>query len=126
MEINVNVAEGYVKNARNRRHQCERWSEWFGLMPLGEPITATQLAERISRAHDGSWYFTPSPQQVTAMLSAMKSTGAVTRIEVPIEPYEIKIEYFDGYTRDSNGCVVHNCKIKYITIDKKAMFIRMV
>ena len=126
MEINVNVAEGYVKNARNRRHQCERWSEWFGLMPLGEPITATQLAERISRAHDGSWYFTPSTQEVTAMLSAMKSTGAVTRMEVPIEPYEIKVEYSDGWTIDRYGCVVHKYKTKTITIDKKAMFIRMV
>ena len=121
MEINVNVAEGYVKNSRNRRHQCELWSEWLGLMTIGEPITATQLAERISRAHGGSWYFTPSWQAVSAMLNAVKNSGAVMRMEVAIEPYEIEVEQFDHW--DGYREVMAK---KKITIDKKTVFIRMV
>ena len=124
MEINANVAKGYVENARNRRHKCEEWSEWLGLMPMGEPITATQLAERISRAHGGSWYFTPSHQSVSAMLNAVKATGAVMRMEIAIEPYEIEVETRRRWSS------VHTCYVeggmKKITIDKKTVFIRMV
>ena len=126
MAINSNVAKGYVMNARNRRSKCEEWSEWLSLMPMGEPITATQLAERISRAHDGSWYFTPSTQAVSAMLNAVKATGAVMRMEVAIEPYEIEVEHFDGWDVDRDGYVIHKFKTKKITIDKKTVFVRMV
>ena len=121
MEINVNVAKGYAMNARNRRHKCEEWSEWLKLMTIGEPITATQLAERISRAHGGSWYFTPSWQAVSAMLNAVKNSGAVMRMEVAIEPYEIEVEQFDHW--DGYREVMAK---KKITIDKKTVFVRMV
>jgi hypothetical protein len=124
MEINSAIAKGYVMNAHNRRHKCEKWSEWLGLMPIGEPITATQLAERISRAHDGAWYFTQSWQSVSAMLNAVKATGVVMRMEVAIEPYEIEVETRRRWSS------VHNCYVeggmKKITIDKKTVFIRMV
>lgn len=125
MGINVNVAEGYVMNARNRRSKCEQWSEWLELMTIGEPITATQLVERISRTHNGSWYYTPSPQAVSAMLNAVKNSGAVMRMEVAVEPYEIEVEYTDGWNVDSNGYLIHKYKTKKITIDKKTVFIRM-
>ena len=124
MEINVNVAEGYVKNSRNRRHQCELWSEWLELMAIGEPITATQLAERISRAHGGSWYFTPSWQAVSAMLNAVKNSGAVMRMEVAIEPYEIEVE-IDRHWSNRQQCYVDGY-IKKIIVDKKTVFVRMV
>lgn len=124
MEINVNVAKGYVMNARNRRYQCELWSEWLGLMPMGEPITATQLAERVSKAHDGSYYFTPSWQAVSAMLNAVKATGAVMRMEIAIEPYEIEVETYRHWSNEQN-CYVEG-GMKKITIDKKTVFIRMV
>ena len=124
MEINSNVAKGYVMNARNRRHKCEEWTEWLNLMPMGEPITATQLAELISRAHGGSWYFTPSWQSVTAMLSAMKAIGAVMRMEVAVEPYEIEVETRRRWS-NSQQCYVEG-GMKKIIIDKKTVFIRMV
>jgi hypothetical protein len=121
MEINSAIAKGYVMNARNRRHKCEEWSEWLGLMPIGEPITATQLTERISRAHDGSWYFTQSWQSVSAMLNAVKATGVVMRMEVAVEPYKVIIGG-DSYNWETNEWV----NPKYKTIDKKTVFIRMV
>jgi hypothetical protein len=124
MGINLAIAKGYVMNARNRRHKCEEWSEWLGLMPVGEPITATQLAERISRAHDGSWYFTPSWQSVSAMLNAVKATGVVMRMEVAVEPYEIEVETRCHWSNEQN-CYVEG-GMKKITIDKKTVFIRMV
>ena len=124
MEINSAIAKGYVMNARNRRHKCEEWTEWLNLMPMGEPITATQLADLISRAHNGSWYFAPSHQMVSAMLSAMKATGAVMRMEIAIEPYEIEVETRRRWS-DKQNCYVEG-GMKKITIDKKTVFIRMV
>jgi hypothetical protein len=46
------------------------------------------------------------------MLNAVKATGAVMRMEVAIEPYEIEVSW-GKYP-------------KKITIDKKTVFIRMV
>lgn len=112
MEINVNVAKGYVENARNRRIKCEEWSEWFGLMPMGKPITASEVAQLVAEKYGECSWRTPSPQAVSAMLNAVKATGAVMRMEVAIEPYEIEVSW-GKYP-------------KKITIDKKTVFIRMV
>lgn len=125
MEIKEVVCKGYVMNGRNRRSKCEQWSEWLGLMPMGKPITASELADLISRERKGSWHYVPSPQAVTAMLNAVKNSGAVMRMEVAIEPYEIEFEQFDGWEVDSNGYIIHKYKTKKITIDKKTVFIRM-
>lgn len=123
MEINVNVAKGYVENSRSRRSKCEEWSEWLGLMPLGEPITATELSQMMEEKYGCSWRV-PSVQAVSAMLSAMKTTGAVMRLEVAIEPYEIEVErpmrydcYLQTYVPQPP---------KKIIINKKTVFVRMV
>lgn len=126
MEINVNVAEGYVMNARNRRSKCEQWSEWLGLMPIGEPITASEVVRLVANKYGECSWRTPSPQAVSAMLNAVKNSGAVMRMEVAIEPYEIEVEYLDGWDVDSNGYLIHKYNTKKITIDKKTVFIRMV
>lgn len=124
MEINANVAKGYVMNSRNRRTKCEEWSEWFGLMPIGEPITASEVAQLVAEKYGECSWRTPSPQAVSAMLNAVKATGAVMRMEIAIEPYEIEVETRRRWSS------VHNCYVeggmKKITIDKKTVFIRMV
>lgn len=123
MEINSTVAKGYVMNARNRRSKCEEWSEWLAMMPMGEPITATELSQKMEEKYGCSWRV-PSCQAVSAMLSAMKSTGAVMRMEVAVEPYEIEIETRRRWSI-SQRCYVEG-GIKKIIVDKKTVFIRMV
>ena len=123
MKINSAVAKGYVMNARNRRHKCEEWSEWLGLMPMGKPITATELSQIIQAQYRCAWR-APSPQAVTAMLNAVKATGAVMRMEIPIEPYEFEVETRRRWSNEQ-GCYVDG-GMKKITVDKKTMFIRMV
>lgn len=123
MEINANVAKGYVENARNRRHKCEEWSEWLGLMPMGKPITASELSQMMEEKYGCSWRV-PSPQAVSAMLNAVKGTGAVMRMEIAIEPYEIEVETRRHWSNEQN-CYVDG-GMKKITIDKKTVFIRMV
>ena len=124
MEINSAVAKGYVMNARNRRSKCEEWSEWLGLMPMGKPITASEVAQLVAEKYGECSWRTPSPQAVSAMLNAVKGTGVVMRMEVAIEPYEIEVETRRRWSS------VHTCYVeggmKKITIDKKTVFIRMV
>lgn len=126
MKINSAIAKGYVMNARNRRHKCEEWSEWLGLMPMGEPITASEIAQLVAEKYGECSWRAPSIQAVSAMLNAVKVTGAVMRMEIAIEPYEIEVEQFDGWGVDRDGYVIHKYKTKKITIDKKTVFIRMV
>lgn len=123
MEINTNVAKGYVMNSRSRRSKCEEWSEWLGLMPMGKAITATELSQILQVQYRCSWR-APSPQAVSAMLNAVKGTGAVTRMEVAIEPYEIEVERPMRYDYYLQAYVPQ--PPKKITIDKKTVFIRMV
>lgn len=124
MEINVNVAKAYVKNARSRRIQCEEWSEWLGLMPIGKPLTATEVVQLVEEKYGRYSWHTPSVQAVSAMLKAVKSTGAVVRMELAIEPYEIEVE-IDRHWSNRQQCYVDG-GIKKITIDKKTVFVRMV
>ena len=124
MEINSAVAKGYVMNARNRRHKCEEWSEWLGLMPIGKPITASEVAQLVAEKYGECSWRTPSPQAVSAMLNAVKGTGAVMRMEIAIEPYEIEVERNTRYDRELDQYVIQSPK--KITIDKKTVFIRMV
>ena len=123
MEINSAIAKGYVMNARNRRHKCEEWSEWLGLMPMGEPITASEVAHLVAERYGCPWR-APSPQAVSAMLNAVKATDAVMRMEIAIEPYEIEVETRRHWSNEQN-CYVDG-GMKKITIDKKTVFIRMV
>ena len=124
MEINSAIAKGYVMNARNRRNKCEEWSEWLGLMPMGEPITASEVAQLVAEKYGECSWRSPSPQAVSAMLNAVKITGAVMRMEVAIEPYEIEVETRRRWS-DEQNCYVEG-GMKKITIDKKTVFIRMV
>ena len=124
MEINSAIAKGYVMNARNRRHKCEEWSEWLGLMPMGEPITASEVAQLVAEKYGECSWRAPSHQSVSAMLNAVKTTGAVMRMEVAIEPYEIEVERPMRYDYGLH-CHIEQPP-KKITIDKKTVFIRMV
>jgi hypothetical protein len=124
MEINVNVAKGYVQNSRSRRIQCEEWSEWLGLMPIGKPLTATEVVQLVEEKYGRYSWHTPSVQAVSAMLKAVKGTGAVVRMEIAIEPYEIEVETRRHWS-DYQNCYVEG-GMKKITIDKKTVFIRMV
>lgn len=124
MEINSAVAKGYVMNARNRRHKCEEWSEWLGLMPMGEPITASEVAQLVAEKYGECSWRAPSPQAVSAMLNAVKGTGVVMRMEVAIEPYEIEVERPERYDWGLREYVPQ--PPKKITIDKKTVFVRMV
>jgi hypothetical protein len=124
MEINSAIAKGYVMNARNRRHKCEEWSEWLGLMPMGKPITASEVVQLVAEKYGECSLRAPSPQAVSAMLNAVKATGAVMRMEVAIEPYEIEVETRRHWS-NKQQCYVEG-GMKKITIDKKTVFIRMV
>ena len=124
MEINSAVAKGYVMNARNRRSKCAEWSEWLGLMPIGEPITASEVAQLVAEKYGECSWRTPSPQAVSAMLNAVKATGAVMRMEIAIETYEIEVERPTHYDWDLRAYVPQ--PPKKITIDKKTVFIRMI
>ena len=124
MEINVNVAKGYVMNARSRHIRCEEWSEWLSLMPIGKPLTASEVVQLVEEKYGRYSWRTPSVQAVSAMLKAVKATDAVVRMEIAIEPYEIEVETRRHWS-DEQNCYVEG-GMKKITVDKKTVFVRMV
>ena len=80
-------------------------------MPIGVPLTATEIAERANEGVKKVWEQF-SHYNVPPMARAM-GLGIIKREEVAIEPYEIEVESAFGRKRK-------------ITIDHKTLYTRLV
>ena len=108
--LNEKVCVGYVNNSVDRRLTVARWQEIYEAMPIGVPLTATEIAERANENRKG--YFIYSHHNIPPMARAV-GLGVVKREEVAIEPYEIEVESAFGRKRK-------------ITIDHKTLYTRLV
>lgn len=120
--LNEKVCQAYVENSRDRQHMTERWEDFFNAMPLGVPMTATEIAKWASVHRRSYWEY--GYHAVTHAMRALCAMGAVKREEVPIEPYEIEVERPPRYDYGLHAWVSQ--PPKKITIDKKTVFIRLV
>ena len=108
--LNEKVCKAYVNNTYDRRHTVARWQEVYEAMPIGVPLTATEIAEGANENRKG--YPIYSHHNITPMARAM-GLGVIKREKVAIEPYEIEVESAFGRKRK-------------ITIDHKTLYTRLV
>ncbi len=120
--LNEKVCLAYVNNSQDREIVAGRWSKMFDLMPIGVPMTATEIAEKATKASEWQTF---DYREATQMLGAMLflNQGYIKREEIPCDPYEIEVEHCVGWDPKSGEVV---CEMKKITIDHKAMFTRLV
>lgn len=119
--LNEKVCKGYVNNSHYRRNTVEKWQEIYETMPIGVPLTATEIAERANENRKG-WHVY-SHHNIPHMARAL-GLGVIKREKVAVTPYEIEIEYFDHWE-----CSVYPPKRvmskKKIVISEKTLYTRM-
>ena len=122
--LNEKVCLAYANNSSNRRPTAERWSMMFESMPIGEPLTATEIAERGMKNPLCPAWWKIGYREATQMLHAMlfAENGCIKREEVPCTPYEFEVEHFVGWDPKTGDSV---CEMKKITIDHKTVFTRL-
>jgi hypothetical protein len=120
--FNEKVCVGYVNNSVDRRITVARWQEIFEAMPIGVPLTATEIAERANE-HRTSYHIY-SHHNIPPMAKAL-GLGVIKREKIAIEPYEVEIEYFDHWE-----CGVYPPKRvmgkKKIVVSEKTVYTRLV
>lgn len=109
--LNATVCQAYVNNSCDRRPVVARWQKLYEAMPIGAPLTATEIAERANEGVKKVWEQF-SHHNVPPMARAM-GLGIIKREEVAIEPYEIEVE--SAFDRK-----------RKITIDHKTLYTRLV
>ena len=121
--LNEKVCLAYANNSSNRRPTAERWSMMFESMPIGEPLTATEIAEKGMRNPLCPSWWKIDYREATQMLHAMlfAGNGCIKREEIAIdEPYEFEIKVFKGWEG-----LKEITEVKKITIDHKTVFTRL-
>ena len=121
--LNEKVCVGFVNNSVDRRLTVERWQELFEAMPIGVPLTATQIAERANKVRTG--YHVYSHHNVTPMVRAVGPT-VIKREKIAIEPYEIEVEYFDHWERTATGGYREVTAKKKFVVSEITVFTRLV
>lgn len=120
--LNEKVCVGYVNNSCDRRPVVARWQKLYEAMPIGVPLTATEIAERANE--NSERWEQVSHHSVPPMARAM-GRGVIKREKVAITPYEIEVEYFDHWE-----CGVYPPKEvkgkKKIVVSEKIMYTRLV
>lgn len=122
--LNEKVCVGYVNNSCGRRHTVARWQEIYEAMPIGVPLTATEIADRANenrREH----YSRYSHQNIPPMARAL-GLGVIKREKIAIEPYEIEVEYFDHWERTPYGYLREVTAKKKIVVSEKTVYTRLV
>lgn len=112
--LNEKVCVGYVNNSRERRHTVERWQELFEAMPIGVPLTATEIADRANKNRGG--YPIYSHHNIPPMARAV-GLGVIKREKIAIEPYEVSVGYY--YHQGTEF-------VKKIIVSEKTVFTRLV
>lgn len=122
--LNEKVCRGYVNNSRERRYTVARWQEIYEAMPIGVPLTATEIAERANenrREH----YSRYSHHNIPPMARAL-GLGVIKREKIAIEPYEVEVEHFDHWEKDANGYLREVTAKKKIVVSEKTVYTRLV
>ena len=121
--LNEKVCRAYVNNTYDRRHTVARWQEIYEAMPIGVPLTATEIAERANENRK-EHYTVYSHHNIPPMARAM-GLGIIKREKIAITPYEIEVEYFDRWE-----CGVYPPKAvmakKKIIVSEKTLYTRLV
>ena len=120
--LNEKVCVGYVNNSCGRQITVARWQELYEAMPIGVPLTATEIAERANENRKG--YHIYSHHNIPPMVRAM-GLGVIKREKIAIEPYEIEVEYFDHWDFGTYPLKEIKAK-KKITISEKTVYTRLV
>lgn len=93
--LNEKVCKAYVNNTYDRKRTVARWQEIYEAMPIGVPLTATEIAERANKNRK-EHYVIYSHHNIPPMAKAM-GLEIIKREKVAIPPYEIEVEYFDHW-----------------------------
>ena len=112
--LNEKVCVGYVNNSVGRGRTVERWQELYEAMPIGVPLTATEIAERANENHKG--YPIYSHHNVIPMAKAL-GLEVIKREKIAIEPYEVEVGH-----RFYRGDVL----VKKIIVNEKTVYTRLV
>jgi hypothetical protein len=122
--LNEKVCKAYVNNTYERRHTVARWQELYEEMPIGVPLTATEIANRANE--NGKEHYTVySHHNIPPMARAM-GLGVIKREKIAIEPYEIEVEYFDHWDRGADGGYREVKAKKKIIVSEKTVYTRLV
>lgn len=122
--LNEKVCKAYVLNTYDRRHTVARWQEVYEAMPIGVPLTATEIAERANENRK-EYYRVYSHHNIPPMARAM-GLSVIKREEIAVTPYEVEIKVFDGWDRDADGSWVEKKRVKKIVVDHKTLYTRLV
>jgi hypothetical protein len=121
--LNEKVCVGYVNNSRERRSTVRVWQELYEAMPIGVPLTATEIAEMASERIGIRYCF--SYQNIPPMAKAVGSE-VIKREKIAIEPYEVEVEYFDHWDRGADGGYREVMAKKKIVVSEKTVYTRLV
>lgn len=122
------VAVAFAENTYERAEIVYARENILDAMPIGTPLTCTEIAEKVKElgvANYGGWgALSVSVQRVSQCMQSLIPFGIVERVEVAVEPFEIKIPVRSHWDYQNSEMVVDEYKTK--TIDKKAVFVRLI
>ena len=121
--LNEKVCVGYVNNSHGRRHTVAKWQEIYEAMPIGVPLTATEIAERANENRK-EHYSRYSHHNIPPMAKAL-GLGVIKREKIAIEPYEVEVEYFDHWNTDAYGFPREVMGKKKIVVSEKTVYTRL-
>lgn len=121
--LNEKVCRGYVNNSADRRYTVARWQEIYEAMPIGVPLTATEIAYRANENRK-TWGLY-SHHNIPPMARAL-GLGVIKREKIAIEPYEVEVEYFDHWERTAYGFPREVKAKKKIVVSEKTVYTRLV
>lgn len=121
--LDEKVCKAYVNNTYDRRHTVARWQEVYEAMPIGVPLTATEIAEKANENRK-EHYAVYSHHNIPPMARAM-GLGVIKREKIAITPYEIEVEYFDHWERGAYPPKAVMAK-KKIVVSEKTLYTRLV
>lgn len=122
------VAVAFADNTYERAEVVYARENILDAMPIGTPLTCSEIAEKVKElgvANYGGWgVLSVSVQRVSQCMQSLIPFGIVERVEVAVEPFEIKIPVRSHWDYQNSEMVVDEYKTK--TIDKKAVFVRLI
>jgi hypothetical protein len=122
------VAVAFADNTYERAEVVYARENILDAMPIGTPLTCSEIAEKVKElgvANYGGWgVLSVSVQRVSQCMQSLIPFGIVERVEVAVEPFEIKIPVRSHWDYENREMVVDEYKTK--TLDKKAVFVRLI
>lgn len=121
------VAVAFAENVYDRAEVVYARENILDAMPIGTPLTCTEIAEKVKELgvarYSGFGVLSVSVQRVSQCMQSLIPFGIVERVEVVVEPFEIKIPVRSHWDYQNREMVVDEYKTK--TIDKKAVYTRL-